>query len=127
MRKGLLYNMSGCSAVYYSTTDIEVTLPIYIFLMQLLQGAAPERNRSPWVQILHFLRNLLTAEDVEGRFLKEWGFGGRETVDGKKMTPQNQSFSQQHACLNISSLCEIFLHIRVEFPTETKAIQLSAG
>lgn len=52
--------------------------------MQLLQGAAPERNSSPWVQVLHFLRNLLTAEDVEGLFLKEWGFGGRETVDEKK-------------------------------------------
>jgi len=44
----------------------------------------------------------------------------------KKLTPQNQSFSSEHACLNITSLCEMFLHIRVEFPTEIKEIQLSA-
>lgn len=60
--------------------------------MQLLQGAAPERNKSPWVQALHFLRNLLTAEDVEGRFLKKWGFEGRESVDGKKRLLKIKAF-----------------------------------
>lgn len=44
----------------------------------------------------------------------------------EKMTPQNQSFPQEHACLNISSLCETFLYISVQFPTEIKEIQLSA-
>lgn len=71
------------------------------------------------------LINLIAAEDVEACFLKDRGFGGGRQLLEKK-SPQKPSFSQEHACLNTSSLCETFLHIRGEFPTEIREIQLSA-